>query len=401
MSDRLNYYFRQKVTEAELDEGFALAEQADRDLVVDMGLVGVVSGASVTEDGTPNLTVDVAAGTVYDKAGKRITWPTTQNVNCAVDELSTSTTVSTPGNTKILSLFVKFKRILTDPRTDGNGDTVYFSEEEGFEFIVRQGTEGVSPTPPALDSTMILIADITRTEGVSTISDADIDMEDRREDLLVLSGTPRSLRVMSLEQGFTDLLGYYNDHVVGSADKHTALEVTAAIAATWANADTISGTNVDAVLEEIVGELSAAAGAARIGAANWAGTAGTNPSVYNSFTLASVKDFLNKAIDLVDGTSGMRRRFRALTSSVSHAADDHTLFLNSTGGAFDYTLPDATSHDGLELVFKDTHGMLSTNAVTVKRSGGQSIEGLAADYVLSADYGSWTFRSNGANWYIT
>ena len=36
MADRLDYYFRQRVTEAELDLGFELLEKADRNLAADI-----------------------------------------------------------------------------------------------------------------------------------------------------------------------------------------------------------------------------------------------------------------------------------------------------------------------------------------------------------------------------
>ncbi len=50
MSDRLNYYFRQRVTEDELDLGFANAEDAERALMTDMHVTGVLAGAVVTVD---------------------------------------------------------------------------------------------------------------------------------------------------------------------------------------------------------------------------------------------------------------------------------------------------------------------------------------------------------------
>ena len=43
MSHRLDYYFRQRVSEAELDLGFSQLEQADRDLAADLGFTGVIA----------------------------------------------------------------------------------------------------------------------------------------------------------------------------------------------------------------------------------------------------------------------------------------------------------------------------------------------------------------------
>lgn len=45
MADRVDFYFRQRVTEAELDLAFGLLEQADRDLAADIGIYGIVTGA--------------------------------------------------------------------------------------------------------------------------------------------------------------------------------------------------------------------------------------------------------------------------------------------------------------------------------------------------------------------
>ena len=45
MADRVDFYFRQRVTEAELDLAFALLEKTDRDLAADRNIYGIVSGA--------------------------------------------------------------------------------------------------------------------------------------------------------------------------------------------------------------------------------------------------------------------------------------------------------------------------------------------------------------------
>ena len=49
MADRLDFYYRQRVTEAELDLGFALLEKADHNLAADIGVYGVVAGAVPTQ----------------------------------------------------------------------------------------------------------------------------------------------------------------------------------------------------------------------------------------------------------------------------------------------------------------------------------------------------------------
>ena len=44
MSSRLQYFHKQKLSEDELNLGFALLEQADRDLAADAGIFGILTG---------------------------------------------------------------------------------------------------------------------------------------------------------------------------------------------------------------------------------------------------------------------------------------------------------------------------------------------------------------------
>ena len=45
MADRVDFYFRQRVSEAELDLAFEQLEQADHDLAADLKIHGIISGA--------------------------------------------------------------------------------------------------------------------------------------------------------------------------------------------------------------------------------------------------------------------------------------------------------------------------------------------------------------------
>lgn len=283
MSGRLNYYYRQKVTEAELDQGFALLETADRALSVDLVLAGVVSGLAVTQHATPqNLTVDITAGVAYDKLGERVNVGAPQTVNCAIDEGSVSTAVAGGGNSKILSVFAKFTRNLSDPRLDGNAVTVYFSEAESFQFVVRQGAEGVSPAAPALDSTLILLADITITFGQTQIINSNISTA-RREDLIVVSSSPRSLRGNNIKSTFSSLLGFYNNHVTAVADRHSATAIDGTATGNWADATNVAAGTVQAMLAEIVSDLAATTGDVKVGTPGRAGT----PVALGSGTIGS------------------------------------------------------------------------------------------------------------------
>jgi hypothetical protein len=174
MANRRDFYFRQKVTEAELDGAFDEFESADRAIVADLGLIGIASGLGVAQQASPNLTVQVAGGVAYDQSGQRMSIPSTQNLNCALDEDGLNTAVVTPGNSRILSVFLEFDRVLSDPRVDGNSATVYFVRAESFVLNLAKGVEGVSPVAPVLRGDQILLADITLAHGATTIVTADI-----------------------------------------------------------------------------------------------------------------------------------------------------------------------------------------------------------------------------------
>lgn len=182
--NRFDFFFRQKVTEGELDAAFDAAENALFNFALDVGIVGITDGAAVSQNaGTPNLTVDVGGpGSIYDQLGQRINWTGTQDVDCSVDENSNPTAVVTPGNEKWLSIFAKFQRSLSDARLDGTGASVFFNRAESFVINVVQGAESVpSATKPSLRSDEILLADVKLIYGQTQILNADIDTS-RRQD---------------------------------------------------------------------------------------------------------------------------------------------------------------------------------------------------------------------------
>src|SRR5690554_5305055 len=169
MADRVDFYFRQRVTEAELDLAFGLLEQADRDLAADIGIYGIVTGAVPTQHSpVPDLTVDLTSPTrAYDRLGQRIFIGTDQTVDCSVDLVGIPTAVATPGNERWLALFLRFDRQLSDPRTDGNAQQVYFRRDESFEIVVRQAPEGAlgAGTKVALQQDELLICDLRLVHG--------------------------------------------------------------------------------------------------------------------------------------------------------------------------------------------------------------------------------------------
>lgn len=87
------------------------------------------------------------------------------------------------------------------------------------------------------------------------------------------------------------------------------------------------------------------------------------------------------------------------TTYVIQSSDNGKIFLaDTTGGAFSFTLPSASS--GFIFTIKDSKGNFNAANCTLARAASESIEGLASNFVMSAAWGSWTFASDGTNWFI-
>jgi hypothetical protein len=304
MSDRVDYYFRQRVTEAELDLGFTELENADHNLAADLGFTGVLANAVVSQHApVADLTVDVSGpGAALDQLGQRIFFSALQNVNLAQDDNGVSTDVSGAGKEKVVSVFVLFDRALSDPRVDGNSLTVFFRRDESFKFSVVQGAEAPAGTaiPPPLQSSAILLADITRGFAQSQVLAANISAA-RRQDAFVLTGTPRSIRRGRTIEAVSDLLSYFNAHVNGASDRHPAASIDYAGGGNWADGTTNPTTTVEAQLDKLVADLAAASGAPKVGAAATAGA----PNALGAGTVKSQLDallgFLNAHINQAAG----------------------------------------------------------------------------------------------------
>jgi hypothetical protein len=277
VSSLLQYFYRQKVTEAELNLGFSLLEQADHNLAADLGVVGIVDGALPTEHApVADLTVDLAApARAYDAVGRRVAFGTGQRVDCAVDATGIPTAVSTAGQERWLAIFLKFDRLLSDPRTDGNSQQVFFRHDESFQLLVRQGPQAPAGSAPrvALEEDGILVCDVLRRAGQTQIRNTDIDLV-RRQAFVFVKGSsvavdsatwsilaPNPSTAQAALDGVDELLA---GHLSGSDYRHGAAAIDVP------PHGFIVGANVQAALHELVDKLSAtvagAAGAARVGA---------------------------------------------------------------------------------------------------------------------------------------
>lgn len=86
------------------------------------------------------------------------------------------------------------------------------------------------------------------------------------------------------------------------------------------------------------------------------------------------------------------------TANYSPAVSELVPF-DPTGGTFTITLPTAVGAGGKSIVIKNVS--LSTTAISVATTGGQTIDALAAPQSFSGSKRAWTFTSDGANWLIT
>ncbi len=358
MANRLDYYFRQKVTEAELDEGFAKMEQGQLDIMADQQLIGVFSGGVVSENSpTPDLTVDVSGPCVgRDKDGNRLFFSPLQNLDMSVDENGVSTSVGTPGNEKTLAIFLAFDRALSDPRLDGNAVTVFFQRAESFKLNVVQSAEAAiaSSTPPALRVDEILLADVVIVNAQTQIFNGDIDTS-RREDVFDLTGSPNSIKTGRVNDALQDMLDILNAVVNGGAST-----IGYAGGANWADATTNPATNVEAQLDKIIDDLGTGTG----GTAKLSGAASANPNpVLTATTLAAQLTELESQI--VDGAS----KHGDIVIGVPLPRDDKYkigatwTFIANTGdpGYWDYTAAAAAEDLQIPLPLKEGDTLKAVN----------------------------------------
>lgn len=275
MANRRNFYYRQLVTEAELDSAFEQLEQADRDIVADLLPFGIAANAEVTEHSpVPDMTVDVGGGAIaYDQQGRRITIPSRQIVDMTRDSNGAPTEVAGAGHEKWVSVFVRFKRALSDLRMDGNGDQVYFASDESFELIKVQAPEGAPGTTalPGLRTDALLLADVRLRFGQTAIANADIDMSRRQDAFIVEAGSMR-IRGGRVKDAIEQTLTHLNHHVQGTANPHPAKSIEYGGGPAWADGTTNPPSNVEAQLDKIVADLVAPEGADRISAPEVGGT---------------------------------------------------------------------------------------------------------------------------------
>jgi hypothetical protein len=312
MADRVDFYFRQRVTEAELDLAFALLEKADRDLAADLNIYGVIAGAvPAPHSPVPDLTIDLTApARAYDNLGQRMFFGTGQTVDCAVDLVGIPTDVATAGNERWLGVFLRFKRQLSDPRTDGNSQQVFFRRDESFELVVRQAPEGaigVAPKP-ALQADELLLCDVRRRPGQTQILAPDLDTSRRQafifaqgSSVSVVTGTWSILAPLAatVQAALDETDAELRDHFTAVARRHAATAID------YAPHGFVGAGNVQAAVDELIDDLATGAagtsGASRVGVDAAAGAPNALPAGSVKSQLAQLLGFLNTHVSAPTG----------------------------------------------------------------------------------------------------
>jgi len=112
-------------------------------------------------------------------------------------------------------------------------------------------------------------------------------------------------------------------------------------------------------------------------------TAGTWASAMTEVTVG----FLEQKADFIQA--------RAANFKAKHGI----IYEVSTASARTVTLSVARS--GLWFILKDSTEQATTNNITLARAASESIEGVAANYALNANGGSWRVWCNGTNWFLS
>lgn len=332
MSGRKDFFYRQLVDEATLDDAFTGLEDADRAVVQDSGLGaeslsaakgGIHQGLTVSNPA--GLDVQVLAGVGYDDQGRRVATDATYTIDIS----QTGTTAVGAGGTptggvltfpgiglyRWVSVFLVFDRDLQTPRVDGMGATVYLDRLESFRFTVSHGTPGPAPTPPPLEASKLLLGDFRVTDA-GVIDQISLDRRqswirayDSGAVPITRVGTGYAIRGLVAEAGVREairqLLGYYNDHVnpaVG-ADAHTGATVTYAGSFpphTWADGTVLAAGTVEAAIDGILVALGGFTGGTQKISGEATTTGGVDDLVQAKLAdqLTELVQFINDRLEL-------------------------------------------------------------------------------------------------------
>lgn len=107
----------------------------------------------------------------------------------------------------------------------------------------------------------------------------------------------------------------------------------------------------------------------------------------------------NYYIDGVVGLSSSLKTLSTKTATYTTVLADDAILADSTSSGFTITLGTAAVSSGKQISVKDSGGNAATNNITVDTEAAETIDG-SASVVLTNDYESYTFISDGTNWFI-
>ena len=345
MADRLNFYFRQRVTEAELDLAFEQLEVADRHLASDLGIHGIVSGARpAPHEPVADLTIKLEApARAYDQLGQRVFFGVDQRVDCSTDVNGLLTEVMQGGKARWLGIYLRFDRRTSEPRTDGNSQEVFFRRDESFELRVRMAPEadvGVAPRAPLVESEL-LVCDVLRRHGQTQIVDTDIDLS-RRQAFIFATGSAVEAQIglwkvlkpaaATVQASFDEVDAELDDHFSGRARRHQAEDIV------FTPSGDLRSIDVQAALPELVALLASEStpspGSRRVGARELPGSP-------HALASGRVDDHLARLLDWLN--THLSKPARAHHASAIEATPHHFLQSKSVQGQLQELLDELKS----------------------------------------------------------
>lgn len=170
--DRSNFYYRQHVVEAEMDQAFDDVERMEQEGHSDFNGWGVLNGLGLYPTSPTSLSVRIFPGAARDSAGQRI-----EVVATHTESLAAYVPV-TPGNQQYVDVYVEAARVASDPRTDGYGAPLNYRSTESYAVHLEAGGEAPTPSLPTILYDKARVGRVLLTQGMTAITSSQISMSD-------------------------------------------------------------------------------------------------------------------------------------------------------------------------------------------------------------------------------
>lgn len=177
--DRQNFYTDQLVTASQMMSLQTVARDQFTRFGQYVAMPGPAQGLGVTANSPAALNVIVPAGFAFLPDGTNVDLPSQTILSLATDYLAASTDVAVAGQSRWLSIFAVYQQVDDTPVARPDTVVINYLTHDQIQLIVVQGTAATIPTRPALGvlgSNAVLLADVKRSYGVTTISASDVDL---------------------------------------------------------------------------------------------------------------------------------------------------------------------------------------------------------------------------------